>query len=127
MLDSESQDPLDVQMYQLKETHALVEEFMLLANITVSSLLLVTAIDSSTSPCPSLPHSAPLSNRYFCCTESVPSALPLLMTPLLILSSPMPPSCAGGEEDLASLPHAVGAASPPRTLACTIRHAHRRG
>lgn len=36
MLDSESQDPLDVQMYQLKETHALVEEFMLLANITVS-------------------------------------------------------------------------------------------
>lgn len=35
VLDSESQDPLDVQMYQLKETHALVEEFMLLANITV--------------------------------------------------------------------------------------------
>jgi exosome complex exonuclease DIS3/RRP44 len=35
VLDDESADPLDVQMYQLKETHALVEEFMLLANITV--------------------------------------------------------------------------------------------
>lgn len=40
VLDAESADPLDVQMYQLKETHALVEEFMLLANITVGKKIL---------------------------------------------------------------------------------------
>ncbi|EWM28885.1 exosome complex exonuclease, partial [Nannochloropsis gaditana] len=40
VLDADSSDPLDVQMYQLKETHALVEEFMLLANITVGKKIL---------------------------------------------------------------------------------------
>ena len=33
---SESQNPTDVSMYSLKESNALVEEFMLLANITVA-------------------------------------------------------------------------------------------
>jgi len=37
VLDQQTQNPLDVAMYDLKETNALVEEFMLLANITVSS------------------------------------------------------------------------------------------
>ncbi|CAM9132050.1 unnamed protein product, partial [Heterosigma akashiwo] len=41
-LDSESRNPTDVQMYQLKETNALVEEFMLLANITVAKRVLRT-------------------------------------------------------------------------------------
>ena len=35
-LDEETQNPTDVSMYQLKEANALVEEWMLLANITVS-------------------------------------------------------------------------------------------
>uniref|UniRef100_A0A7S2W718 Ribosomal RNA-processing protein 44 n=1 Tax=Mucochytrium quahogii TaxID=96639 RepID=A0A7S2W718_9STRA len=35
-LDNDSHDPTDVEMYQHKETNALVEEFMLLANITVA-------------------------------------------------------------------------------------------
>lgn len=39
-LDSESQNPTDVQAYMLKEANALVEEFMLLANITVSKKIL---------------------------------------------------------------------------------------
>jgi exosome complex exonuclease DIS3/RRP44 len=34
-LDVENQNPTDVAMYQLKESNALVEEWMLLANITV--------------------------------------------------------------------------------------------
>eukprot|EP00903_Cladosiphon_okamuranus_P016114 g14871.t1 len=40
VLDSESQNPTDVQMYALKETNVLVEEFMLLANITVGKKIL---------------------------------------------------------------------------------------
>lgn len=36
-LDSSSQDPTDVMLYSLKESNALVEEWMLLANITVST------------------------------------------------------------------------------------------
>lgn len=40
VLDSESQNPTDVQMYALMETNALVEEFMLLANITVGKKIL---------------------------------------------------------------------------------------
>ena len=36
VLDTETQNPLDVQMYTLRDTNALVEEFMLLANITVA-------------------------------------------------------------------------------------------
>ena len=39
-LDSETQNPTDVSMYALKESNALVEEFMLLANITVSKKIL---------------------------------------------------------------------------------------
>ena len=39
-LDNESQNPTDVQAYALKEANALVEEFMLLANITVSKKIL---------------------------------------------------------------------------------------
>jgi len=40
VLDTETQNPLDVAMYALKETNALVEEFMLLANITVGKKIL---------------------------------------------------------------------------------------
>ncbi|OQR96378.1 exosome complex exonuclease RRP44 [Thraustotheca clavata] len=40
VLDNETQNPLDVQMYALKDTNALVEEFMLLANITVAKKIL---------------------------------------------------------------------------------------
>ncbi|RGB37777.1 exosome complex exonuclease RRP44-like protein [Rhizophagus diaphanus] len=35
-LDFDSQDPIDVEMKELRETNALVEEFMLLANISVA-------------------------------------------------------------------------------------------
>ena len=35
-LENDGQDPVDVEMKQLKETNALVEEFMLLANIYVA-------------------------------------------------------------------------------------------
>lgn len=48
MLDSESQNPTDVQMYALKETNALVEEFMLLANITVGKKILRWVHDATT-------------------------------------------------------------------------------
>jgi len=40
VLDSESLNPTDVQAYALLEANALVEEFMLLANITVSKKIL---------------------------------------------------------------------------------------
>ena len=36
LLDTESQKPTDVEMYVMKEANGLVEEFMLLANITVA-------------------------------------------------------------------------------------------
>jgi exosome complex exonuclease DIS3/RRP44 len=39
-LDSETQNPTDVAMYSLKDSNALVEEWMLLANITVSKQIL---------------------------------------------------------------------------------------
>ncbi|RKP12857.1 hypothetical protein BJ684DRAFT_10893 [Piptocephalis cylindrospora] len=35
-LENDSQDPVDVEMKEMKETNALVEEFMLLANISVA-------------------------------------------------------------------------------------------
>eukprot|EP00300_Choanocystis_sp_HF-7_P013762 c18439_g1_i1.p1 GENE.c18439_g1_i1~~c18439_g1_i1.p1 ORF type:complete len:968 (+),score=237.71 c18439_g1_i1:29-2932(+) len=35
-LDSETHDPIDVGVYEMKETNSLVEEFMLLANIAVA-------------------------------------------------------------------------------------------
>ncbi len=40
VLDSESLNPTDVQAYQLFEANALVEEFMLLANVTVGKKIL---------------------------------------------------------------------------------------
>lgn len=40
MIDSETQNPTDVSTYALKEANALVEEFMLLANITVAKQVL---------------------------------------------------------------------------------------
>jgi exosome complex exonuclease DIS3/RRP44 len=40
VLDSESLNPTDVQAYQLFEANAVVEEFMLLANVTVSKKIL---------------------------------------------------------------------------------------
>jgi exosome complex exonuclease DIS3/RRP44 len=40
VLDSESLNPTDVQSYQLYEANALVEEFMLLANVTVGKKIL---------------------------------------------------------------------------------------
>lgn len=40
VLDRESLNPTDVQKYQLLEANALVEEFMLLANVTVSKKIL---------------------------------------------------------------------------------------
>jgi exosome complex exonuclease DIS3/RRP44 len=39
-LDSESSNPTDVAMYELKEANALVEEFMLLGNVTVGAKIL---------------------------------------------------------------------------------------
>lgn len=36
LVDSETRDPLDVEVKQLKETNSMVEEFMLLANIQVA-------------------------------------------------------------------------------------------
>lgn len=36
LVDSETRDPLDVEVKQLKETNSMVEEFMLLANIEVA-------------------------------------------------------------------------------------------
>lgn len=35
-IDSETQEPLDTRIYELKETNSTVEEFMLLANCTVA-------------------------------------------------------------------------------------------
>lgn len=36
LVDSETRDPLDVEIKQIKETNSMVEEFMLLANIEVA-------------------------------------------------------------------------------------------
>jgi len=36
LVDSETRDPLDVEVKQIKETNSMVEEFMLLANIQVA-------------------------------------------------------------------------------------------
>eukprot|EP00958_Prasinococcus_capsulatus_P026105 scaffold4595_cov415-Prasinococcus_capsulatus_cf.AAC.3 len=40
-IDTETHDPLDVGMYQVKETNHMVEEFMLLANVTVAERILL--------------------------------------------------------------------------------------
>ena len=39
-MDSETNDPIDVEMKKLFETNAMVEEFMLLANISVATKIL---------------------------------------------------------------------------------------
>ncbi|KAJ1731846.1 exosome catalytic subunit dis3, partial [Coemansia biformis] len=46
-LENDSQDPVDVEMKALKETNALVEEFMLLANISVARKIYEHFPDSS--------------------------------------------------------------------------------
>mmetsp|Transcript_2987 Transcript_2987/g.4503 ORF Transcript_2987/g.4503 Transcript_2987/m.4503 type:complete len:773 (+) Transcript_2987:112-2430(+) len=54
VLDSESLNPTDVQAYAVLEANALVEEFMLLANVTVSkknSAALSNSFCSSSPPC----------------------------------------------------------------------------
>ncbi|PVV03279.1 hypothetical protein BB560_002246 [Smittium megazygosporum] len=46
-LENDSQDPLDVEMKELKETNSLVEEFMLLANISVAKQIYSKFSDKS--------------------------------------------------------------------------------
>ncbi|KAJ1902129.1 exosome catalytic subunit dis3 [Coemansia sp. IMI 209127] len=46
-LENDSQDPVDVEMKALKETNALVEEFMLLANISVAQKIYENFPDSA--------------------------------------------------------------------------------
>ncbi|ORX72311.1 RNB-domain-containing protein [Linderina pennispora] len=46
-LENDSQDPVDVEMKALKETNALVEEFMLLANISVAQKIYESFPDSA--------------------------------------------------------------------------------
>ncbi|KAJ1925348.1 exosome catalytic subunit dis3 [Tieghemiomyces parasiticus] len=46
-LEHDSQDPVDVEMKELQETNALVEEFMLLANISVAQRIHQTFPDTS--------------------------------------------------------------------------------
>ena len=46
-LENDSQDPIDVEMKELKDTNALVEEFMLLANIYVAKKIFHEFPDSS--------------------------------------------------------------------------------
>ncbi|KAI9193160.1 uncharacterized protein BJ171DRAFT_431682 [Polychytrium aggregatum] len=46
-LENDSQDPVDVEMKELKDTNALVEEFMLLANIYVAKKIFSHFPDSS--------------------------------------------------------------------------------
>ncbi|KAI8840365.1 hypothetical protein BJ741DRAFT_641874 [Chytriomyces cf. hyalinus JEL632] len=46
-LDNDAQDPLDVELKEMKDTNALVEEFMLLANIYVAKKIYSVFPDSS--------------------------------------------------------------------------------
>jgi exosome complex exonuclease DIS3/RRP44 len=46
-METDSQDPVDVEMKELKDTNALVEEFMLLANIYVAKKIYETFPESS--------------------------------------------------------------------------------
>ena len=52
---SESSDPIDVEQKEMRETNSLVEEFMLLANISVARKIEET-----------FPQTAVL--RYYCCS-----------------------------------------------------------
>lgn len=40
MMDSETHDPIDVELKKVFETNSMVEEFMLLANISVATKIL---------------------------------------------------------------------------------------
>lgn len=46
-MENDGQDPVDVEMKELKDTNALVEEFMLLANIYVAKKIFSVFPDSS--------------------------------------------------------------------------------
>ncbi|KAJ1557177.1 hypothetical protein HK405_000636, partial [Cladochytrium tenue] len=46
-LDRDAQDPVDVELKEMKDTNALVEEFMLLANIHVATKIFSVFPDSS--------------------------------------------------------------------------------
>jgi exosome complex exonuclease DIS3/RRP44 len=46
-MENDSQDPVDVEMKELKDTNALVEEFMLLANVYVAKKIQETFPESS--------------------------------------------------------------------------------
>ncbi|KAF9431723.1 exosome catalytic subunit dis3 [Entomortierella beljakovae] len=50
-LEHDTQDPVDVEMKELKETNALVEEFMLLANISVAKKIYEKFPDSAMLRC----------------------------------------------------------------------------
>ncbi|KAG0288566.1 exosome catalytic subunit dis3 [Linnemannia gamsii] len=57
-LERDTQDPVDVEMKELKETNALVEEFMLLANISVGRKIYEKFPDSAMLRCHPQPPSA---------------------------------------------------------------------
>ncbi|KAF9088934.1 exosome catalytic subunit dis3 [Mortierella sp. GBA35] len=57
-LEHDTQDPVDVEMKELKETNALVEEFMLLANISVARKIYEKFPDSAMLRCHPQPPSA---------------------------------------------------------------------
>jgi exosome complex exonuclease DIS3/RRP44 len=59
-LENDSQDPVDVEMKELKETNALVEEFMLLANISVAKKIFSKFPSSAMLR----KHAAPPSNNF---------------------------------------------------------------
>lgn len=62
-LENDSQDPVDLEMKELKETNALVEEFMLLANISVAKAIYKVFPDSAMlrrHPSPPVLNFAPL-------------------------------------------------------------------
>jgi hypothetical protein len=89
--ENENHDPLDVEVKQLRETNHLVEEFMLLANITVRA---VTAIVGA-MPC-------------------FPAVLTCILSFLLL-------SAAGGQEDIRDVPRDRSAAPPPTSSAGQVR------
>ncbi|KAI9221724.1 hypothetical protein BC828DRAFT_380287 [Blastocladiella britannica] len=50
-LEGDAQDPVDVELKELKETNALVEEFMLLANVSVAEKIFATFPNSAMLRC----------------------------------------------------------------------------
>lgn len=59
-LENDSQDPVDVEMKDLKETNALVEEFMLLANISVAQKIYTHFRESALLRC----HPSPAPSKF---------------------------------------------------------------